>query len=194
MHGTRISTRTGSPPQAATADDADAAVYPGAVEVWYDGKDGDCAGDNDQDADGDGFQVDTDCNDEDASVYPGAPDTEVDGIDQDCDGDDAGEPIVDDDPDDSGDDSDDADGDGYTQEDDCDDTNAATNPAAAETCGDGLDNDCDGYIDDFDNDCTTKADDCGCAAAPGQAPVGGLLVAVLMGLIGFRRREAVAPR
>ena len=41
----------------------------------------------------------------------------------------------------------DADGDGYDVETDCDDDNAAVNPAAAETC-DGLDNNCDGVADE----------------------------------------------
>lgn len=40
----------------------------------------------------------------------------------------------------------DADGDGYTTTNDCDDTNAAIYPGAAETC-DGVDEDCNGVID-----------------------------------------------
>ena len=44
----------------------------------------------------------------------------------------------------------DADGDGFTEADDCDDTNAAVNPDAAEVC-DGLDNDCDALVDDEDD-------------------------------------------
>ena len=35
-------------------DDADATVFPGATDTWYDGVDQDCAGDNDYDFDGDG--------------------------------------------------------------------------------------------------------------------------------------------
>jgi hypothetical protein len=46
----------------------------------------------------------------------------------------------------------DADGDGEPAIDagglDCDDTNPAVNPSADELCGDGLDNDCDGAVDD----------------------------------------------
>ena len=41
----------------------------------------------------------------------------------------------------------DSDGDGYTEENDCDDTNALVNPTAEEIC-DGLDNDCDDEIDE----------------------------------------------
>ena len=46
----------------------------------------------------------------------------------------------------------DADGDGYYDDanggDDCDDTDATVNPGAAEVCGDTIDNDCNGYVDD----------------------------------------------
>ena len=41
----------------------------------------------------------------------------------------------------------DADGDGFTTEDDCDDYNETINPSATETC-DGIDNNCDGQIDE----------------------------------------------
>jgi hypothetical protein len=44
---------------------------------------------------------------------------------------------------------DDVDGDGFAAEVDCDDSNPAINPAAAEVC-DGTDNNCDGLIDDAD--------------------------------------------
>lgn len=48
----------------------------------------------------------------------------------------------------------DEDGDGfYLQEDDCDDTNAAVNPAAVEICDDGIDNNCDNQIDMDDDAC-----------------------------------------
>jgi hypothetical protein len=106
-----------------------------------------------------------DCDDADATIYPGA-DEVCDGADNDCDG------LVDDD------DSvvvggntywTDADGDGYgdlastviacTQPSgtsaypysfDCDDSDAAINPKSAEIC-DGIDNDCDGDVDDDDS-------------------------------------------
>jgi len=36
---------------------------------------------------------------------------------------------------------------------DCDDSNPKTNPGTKEFCGDGLDNDCDGLVDQKDTDC-----------------------------------------
>lgn len=42
----------------------------------------------------------------------------------------------------------DSDGDGYSVNDDCDDNNAQVNPDAKEVCGDGIDNNCDGNVDE----------------------------------------------
>jgi hypothetical protein len=71
-------------------DDDDAAVFPGAVEVWYDGVDQDCDGASDYDADRDGADATAyggdDCDDTSAEVFPGADEVLGDGIDQDCDG------------------------------------------------------------------------------------------------------------
>jgi len=108
------------------------------------------------DADGDGYTV-TDCNDDAAEAHPGAEEI-CDGLDNDCNGeiDEQGGTTV----------HADADGDGYgdpassatlcepgvgwvSNYDDCDDTSSDNRPGADEVC-DGIDNNCDGLIDDDD--------------------------------------------
>jgi hypothetical protein len=42
----------------------------------------------------------------------------------------------------------DGDGDGYNWCDECDDTSATVNPGAKEICGNGIDDDCNGFVDD----------------------------------------------
>ena len=71
-------------------DDNDAAAFPGATEIWYDGLDQDCSGGSDFDQDGDGYDREAECDDTDAAIYPDASvaDTWYDGVDQDCDGND----------------------------------------------------------------------------------------------------------
>ncbi len=153
----------------AAIDDADAGLDATTGSTWY----------ADADADGFGDPAatvmtcvvpsgyvadDTDCDPADAAVNPDA--TEVcDGIDNDCDGDlddDDGSVdlstgttwYADTDLDGFGDEEAPLDAcdqpAGYvTDDDDCDDTDAAINPDATEIC-DGIDNDCDGDVDDDD--------------------------------------------
>lgn len=71
-------------------DDDDLIIHPGAEEVWYDGSDADCRGDDDMDADADGYYPTPlggdDCDDNDAGVNPAAVEVCSDGVDNDCDG------------------------------------------------------------------------------------------------------------
>ncbi|MDJ0751412.1 MAG: MopE-related protein [Woeseiaceae bacterium] len=104
--------------------------------------------DPETDADGDGVHDDRDCDDGDPRRYPGAPEIpDPDDRDEDCDPTTFGDR--------------DGDGDGYYDiaacnvfadgtrncGRDCDDSRANVNPSAPEVC-DGVDNDCDGILDD----------------------------------------------
>ena len=57
------------------------------------------------------------------------------------------------------------------------------------SCADGIDNDCDGFVDDNDLDCSDGGGDdgCGCAASGNQP--GGLLALMLLGLALVARRR-----
>ncbi len=114
------------------------AIYQGEYRRDADGDDRDTARDG------------GDCNDLLATAAPGLPEIAGNGIDDDCDG------LADETEEDvkgtivvtPSDDVSDADADGVTLADgDCDDTNDKIFPGNAETCGDSLDNNCDGVAD-----------------------------------------------
>jgi len=146
---------------ATDCDDGAAGVNPGADELC-DEVDDDCDGEIDEagavdeatwyyDGDSDGYgdasvseaactqpdgyvEYDTDCDDGDPAFHPGATETCDDPTDYNCDGSTSYE---------------DLDGDGFPACEECDDSDAGVSPEATETC-DGVDDDCDGTIDEDD--------------------------------------------
>ena len=119
--------------------DSDPTINPGASEIPGDGIDQNCNGKdatvNDKDEDG-YTEAQGDCNDSDPNIYPGAREICRDGIDQDCNGSDISCYEMD------------FDQDGVSVgQGDCDDNNQEVYPGAPEIC-DGVDNDCNGDIDD----------------------------------------------
>ncbi len=143
-------------------DDGDATVHPGADEVAYDGVDNDCDPSTaDDDLDGDGFLSSVDCDDDDPDLHPGV-DELCNDVDDDCDGSVDEDPVdgetfyADDDADGYGDPHDGQEAcerpDGWLADsNDCDDADATVHPDAEEVC-DGVDNDCNGVVDDGDGD------------------------------------------
>ena len=168
-------------------NDYDSSVYPGAAEIC-DGKDNDCSGSlasSERDNDHDGYsECDGDCNDFDSSIHPGAEEICLDGKDNDCDG------SIDEDCqeicnglDDDGDGvvparEIDNDGDGYSEcEGDCNDNDRSIHPGAPEICDDGIDNNCNGQIDEgcndpdcINGDCDPKYVDCSSGSIFGTPP------------------------
>ena len=160
---------------ATDCDDRDDTVHPGAEEVWYDGVDQDCDG-NDTDQDGDGaLAVEAggdDCLDTDPAAGPDGVEVWYDGVDQDCDGNDC-----------------DQDGDlscvadytssipAFYRRGDCDDLDPLYHPGADEfDCDDPNDYNCDGSVglQDQDSDGYVACAECWDAsgdAYPGAAEV-----------------------
>ncbi len=148
---------TGYVADSTDCDDTDAAINPGGTDIPDDGIDQDCDGTDATaltDTDGDGYTSDVDCDDTDATINPAATDVCA-AVDTDCDGDidstatDMTTWYIDGDGDSYGSSVRTADSctqpSGYADNDaDCDDRDAAINPAATDIPGDGIDQDCDG--------------------------------------------------
>ncbi len=167
--------------QGGDCGDENAEVNPKAEEICND-VDDDCDGDTDEectepDLDGDGYDAAVDCDDENAAISPGA-DEYCNDVDDDCDGD-----TDEDDAVGAATWYEDLDQDAYGNSetgvtscdrptgyadngDDCDDTDVTASPGSPETC-DGVDDDCDGEIDeDFDLDEDGYLDREGCGDGP----------------------------
>jgi len=150
-------------------NDNNAGVHPGATEVC-DNIDNNCNGQTDEggvcdcdcnDWDGDGYYPTncndpncdntTDCDDYDSNTHPGAPEG-CNGEDNDCNG--SPGPL-----------EADNDNDGWMLcEDDCDDNNPNVNPGEQENCFNGIDDNCDGQVNEGcgdDDDDDTGDDDTG---------------------------------
>lgn len=122
-------------------NDTVASINPKGTETPYNGIDENCDGKDLIDVDLDGYaskQVagGSDCDDQKGAINPGAQDIPYNGVDEDC----------------NGKDYDDQDQDGYASTQvkggtDCNDLNPSVKPGATEQ-GDGLDNNCDGKIDE----------------------------------------------
>jgi len=139
------------------------------LTTWYEDADNDFFGNPNQSTQActppSGYIADNrDCNDSESAVNPLAPEV-CDGLDNDCntliddDATDAGTWFVDNDSDLFGDDATEvvacaAPLNGVSAGGDCDDNQSAVNPGQTEVC-DGLDNDCDGLVDDGATDTTT---------------------------------------
>ena len=147
---------------AGDCDDTDGDINPNAIEICTDGVDNDCNGFVDVqdsnavdcpvtcvDLDADTYAIDggecgpVDCNDSNATINPGSEEICGDSLDNDCDGE------IDENCDFT---CPDLDGDGFQDAAcggmDCNDNDANVNPGAAEVCGNGFDENCNGASDD----------------------------------------------
>lgn len=170
-------------------DDSNPDFNPDAEDPCGDGIDQNCDGADDcecVDEDGDGWGTSErcaqsgDCDDTDDTVHPGATDICGDGIDQDCDG-----------ADDCCMCSDDIDGDGIVSAaccggEDCDDTDPDVSPIAPEICGNEIDDNCNGEIDE--EGCAgeaTSASGCDCDVVASRPDRGlGELLLLMLGFFG----------
>ena len=161
-------------------DDTNASVRPGALELCADEVDNDCnrlVDSNDPQCDGDPTQ------DEDADGYCAMAGRDLNG-DGDCDDTSEGTGDV-----------------------DCNDADPGINPGEPEICGDGIDQNCNGEVDDIavcDPDSTEddpsgySGGACGCRApgsgrATPRMPVGAALLGlVALGWLRRRRRDAAS--
>lgn len=158
---------------------------------------------DDRDSDGDTVPDNIDCAPNDPTRYQGAPDAPDDGIDQDCNGSDVvstGSPNVDDDGDTYCESIVECEGDANLR--DCDDSNASIHPGAQEVVGDGIDNNCNGFIDeapdtsdnnddDSNDEVQAKSASGSCALNPHQNVEATSVIAfiLMMGFIYSQRRR-----
>jgi len=153
-----------------TCDDVDSDCD-GSIVDEFDDTDGDGTPDciEDNDADGDGYDADIDCDDGDPAVHPGADEVPDDGVDNDCDGHATVSCWQDEDGDGFGAGEvqltdDECPGDQADTAGDCDDDDLLVYPGADELCNQ-VDDDCDGVVPadestDADGDGLWACEDC----------------------------------
>jgi hypothetical protein len=173
---------SGYAPNDDDCDDSNPSITTG--DTWFADNDGDSYGNPDASTTScsqpSGYVANNgDCNDNNAAINPAASET-CNGTDDDCDGttDDGlafQDYYVD------------ADGDGYgtgtainacqpptgsyaTQNGDCNDNNAAINPASSEACGNSIDDDCDSQVDEGCSPCTTGGNGTDLIVLSAEAP------------------------